>query len=54
MDVMMPVMDGYEATTIIKQESSRYFVPIIFLTAMTDEDSLPKLGGPGGLEPLDE
>ena len=48
MDVMMPVMDGYEATVIIKQESSRKFVPVIFLTAMTDEESLAKCIEVGG------
>ena len=48
MDVMMPVMDGYEATVIIKEESSRKFVPVIFLTAMTDEESLAKCIEVGG------
>ncbi|VAW68150.1 hypothetical protein MNBD_GAMMA10-225, partial [hydrothermal vent metagenome] len=36
LDVMMPVMDGYEAAKIIKSKTGR-FIPIIFLTAMTDE-----------------
>jgi CheY-like chemotaxis protein len=47
MDVMMPVMDGYEAARIIKSES-RTFVPIIFLTAMTDEEALVDCIDAGG------
>lgn len=40
MDVMMPVMDGYEATRRIKAESGENFVPIIFLTAMSGDEAL--------------
>ena len=47
MDVMMPVMDGYQAAKIIKSRQSR-FVPIIFLTAMTDESALAKCIEAGG------
>lgn len=48
MDVVMPVMDGYEATEIIKRESGDHFVPVIFLTGLTDEDSLRKCIASGG------
>ncbi len=47
MDVMMPVMNGYEAAKIIKSHQTR-FIPIIFLTAMTDEASLAKCIEAGG------
>ncbi len=47
LDVMMPVMNGYEAAKIIKSRQKR-FVPIIFLTAMTDEDALAKCIEAGG------
>ncbi len=40
MDVMMPVVDGYEATRQIKDESGNRFVPVIFVTATTDQASL--------------
>ncbi len=47
-DVMMPVMDGYEATTRIKSLCVDRFVPVIFITAMTDEPSLAKCIDVGG------
>jgi DNA-binding response OmpR family regulator len=48
MDVMMPEVDGYEATVQIKAEAGKHFVPIIFLTAMTDEESLSRCIEAGG------
>jgi two-component system, HptB-dependent secretion and biofilm response regulator len=48
MDVMMPEMDGYEATRYIKNHAGNFFIPIIFLTAMTDETSLQTCIDAGG------
>jgi len=42
MDLMMPVMNGYEATRKIKEISGSEFVPIIVLTSMTETDALVK------------
>lgn len=48
MDVMMPVMNGYDASVAIKQSCKDKFVPIIFLTAITDENALAKCIEYGG------
>lgn len=48
MDVMMPVMDGYEATRRIKALSEDRFVPVIFLTAMSHDSDLAKCIEAGG------
>lgn len=47
LDIQMPVMDGYAAASLIKQRVKR-FIPIIFLTAKTDEASLAKCIEAGG------
>ncbi len=48
MDLMMPEMDGKEATSLIKQRSGARFVPVIFLTAVTDEKGLTECLASGG------
>jgi len=48
MDVMMPEMDGYEATRRIKELCGETYVPVIFLTAITNEDELAKCVEAGG------
>ena len=40
MDVMMPVMDGYEATRRIKAMCGNRWVPVIFLSALDKDESL--------------
>lgn len=40
MDVMMPVMDGYEATRRIKALAGERWVPVIFLSALDKEENL--------------
>ena len=48
MDIMMPVLNGYEATVKIKELAGDTFVPIIFLTAVTEEAELAKCVKVGG------
>lgn len=48
MDVMMPVMDGLEAAKRIKEWHKDTFVPIIFITALTDNDTLTHCINVGG------
>jgi two-component system, HptB-dependent secretion and biofilm response regulator len=48
MDVMMPVMDGYQATARIKELSGTVFLPVIFLTALSEVDALAKCVEAGG------
>ncbi|MBF0371285.1 MAG: fused response regulator/phosphatase [Magnetococcales bacterium] len=48
MDIRMPLMDGYEAARRIKRLSPDHFVPIIFLTAVTDDEGLAKCIEAGG------
>jgi len=40
MDVVMPGVDGYVAAKQLKDIIGDYFVPIIFITALQDEDAL--------------
>lgn len=48
MDVLMPKMDGYAATRLIKAASNDAHVPVIFLTGLNDIDSLTQCLECGG------
>ncbi len=48
MDVMMPVLDGYEATRRIKALAGDEFVPVIFVTVLTDKSALAQCIEAGG------
>lgn len=39
LDIMMPEMDGYEVCGILKGDSQTADIPIIFLTALMDEEN---------------
>jgi CheY-like chemotaxis protein len=42
MDIMMPGIDGYQAARKIKEQAGNRHIPIIFLTAKTDLESLSR------------
>ncbi|MFK5938459.1 MAG: response regulator [Sulfurimonas sp.] len=42
MDLMMPVMDGYEATRIIKNDEELSTIPLIIISALSDHESIIK------------
>jgi len=44
-DIMMPVMDGYEACQILKADPETEKIPIIMVTALHDRASKPQAGG---------
>ncbi len=48
MDIEMPELDGYEATRLIKRSAGERFVPVIFLTAKHDDESLARCIECGG------
>lgn len=48
MDVLMPVMDGHACAERIKEQCGQKFVPIVFLTSMTDEEELARCVQSGG------
>jgi len=42
MDLMMPVMDGYEATKIIKEDEELSSIPLIVISALSDKKAITR------------
>ena len=50
LDIMMPGMDGYEVFKRLKDNPATAHIPIIFLTALTEEDDKKKGLGMGEVD----
>jgi len=50
LDIMMPKMDGYKVCTTLKSSTATKNIPVIFITAKTDEDSIEKAYEVGGID----
>ncbi len=50
LDIMMPEMDGFEVCRLLKKDVETKDIPVIFLTAKTDEESLKKGFESGGID----
>lgn len=50
LDIMMPEMDGFKVFEILKQHSGDKAVPVIFLTAKTDNESILKAFSLGAVD----
>lgn len=50
LDIMMPELDGIETCKIIKQEEKNIDLPVIFLTAKTDTESITDAFSSGGID----
>jgi len=42
LDIMMPVMNGYEVFSTLKNSKATENIPVIFVSGLTDEDNVEK------------
>jgi len=50
MDILMPGMDGYEACATIKADIKNKHIPILFITALSDTNSIVNAFKSGGVD----
>ena len=54
LDIMMPEMDGYETASLIGSNKKTKDIPIIFLTAKKDQDTVAQCYAVGGVDYLNK
>jgi len=50
LDILMPDIDGYEMCLILKKDDKTKDIPVIFITAKIDEESIEKAYDVGGID----
>jgi len=50
LDAMMPNMDGFEVCTLLKQDKDLKSIPVIFMTGLSDKESVLKGFSSGGID----
>lgn len=50
LDAVMPNMDGFEVCKILKEDTDLKFIPVIFMTGLSDQDSVLKGFNSGGID----
>lgn len=50
LDIMMPEMDGFEVCEKLKKSQKTKEIPIVFITAKTDAESIDRLYDAGGAD----
>lgn len=50
LDINMPEMDGFEMNSVLKADEKLALIPVVFLTADTDEETKEKCLNAGGVD----
>lgn len=50
LDIMMPEMSGFEVCEALKKDDKTRYIPVIFITAKSDDDSIDEAYEVGGID----